>query len=507
MGSNTGLTEFEKQSNHLTEEMQKLKTEKGRYDRISRYAEARFAGHPSPTKHQLVPALILCIGTIQALPIALLMWSTQTSGTAQRAVGFVLATIQVLIALACLMNRDWLRMECRRTAMLRFATVPSLTLLISFEVWEHVPRFGVIGEIIKICLVLTFVILVVVFALVYMNTIAFVQDSKRVGSRGVERNWIGLDTAVKNFALSQQPDAVRARRRNVVTFSFTALATLALNGYTVLSPLVDSAPFILLTTFALMILTLIWTFSIAAYKSVALQLETQRGEIRAISYVCFWSFCLFLISHCIEKAEGKDMKVFAMSVVVVSISTIVPIFAAKRYQSKTSFELGQETVTFSIGGIPVLKIDQNACRLHPLKNRKRSGPRKFWLPVEIIVSDSTPHLVQTRWSRRRIGQDYYYAYRYAVVGDGQDRFILGQIRPWSKCREEIEAFIAGGRVRPADKSTVDIKVLKPDQVAINGEIRRRLPVLTIFGVPPYIPDAVLSEVESDSSCALSRGGG
>ena len=402
----------------------------------------------------------------------------------------------------------------RRKARRRFSGVPIWTALVTWDpngqvsdIFDGAGKFGFLSTFLGV--VVTFLVMVFWVAVVDIDPETSPSpDSKApLGQAGLER-------AVRRFERFQQGERSRAKSRALANNAFTAMAAITLNAFILIGSPTHKTAFILFVSAALLTLFLVWKFSTDHRKGEGLQLGSQVGEFLALFLIFGIGALLFggsiwaegvsfktskesqvdpaqtlELSDVLAKSfNSSDIWLFIFSVASVIATTCVPLWAAKLYQSTTSVELGGKGVKYFVKNRAIFDVDQSKCTVRSESIDCRFlWPRSVWLPVELLASTGDTVLVRTKWVARRNGHSSRYEYQYSLVHDDGAIYLFGRIPWWSRVATSIESFIDGTDIRPAHESKC--KVVSPQR---NARRDYEFPLLNLYGIPPYIPDDLIS---------------
>ena len=425
------------------------------------------------------------------------------------ALGF--AVLQIALAMYYLFFQHEKRLIVKRKrAIKRFAVAPIWTLVIAgilfwkpMNPWENdafLPSF----------MFFIFFLISSFQLLLWLPIIDFdlgVQwDSSNCGGD----QWSGLDSVTRQYEQSQTTEKTRNLVHRSVSVAFTVFATLSLNVFTLIGPLRHPGLYFVTILLTLVVVFFVWKALVSFQKGSELQFGSQSGGLLAVSFIVAGGLFNFLVSLVIatkdedtwidvakeapkpiiidlsesirDSLNWSDFGAFFFLTFTVVVATVGPIFAAEAYRSKISFTFDESTVTYSLRGNPIVFIDQANCRVRSLVSEGRIRPFTIWLPVDFVTSQGEVVRINMKWTAWGVRKGFQYRYRYSIVHNGRERFLLDTTCRWTRFMAKIEATIDAVSLRSREECGLKVlQVQQPRSDAIS------LPVLNIFGIPPYIP--------------------
>ncbi|WP_133064745.1 hypothetical protein ACKFRZ_00535 [Corynebacterium gottingense] len=517
------------QADALAIAVARLNGENERFENLRTFAEGRKLSYETPKTTRYIfwralPILFLLV-TPGFLPIFQGFWGNHWTGM----VAFGFAVTQIALATYYLFYKNGERLLVKRTkAGRRLSIAPILTLIVAvvltFNLIGPLENAGFFASLGVFALFICFT----VQWLVWLPIIDFGVDVPRNSSNCTGDKWAGLDSITKLYEQSQKSEKRREQIYRAASVAFTILTTLSLNTFTLIGSLRHPGWYFVIIACTWIVVFFFWKGFVDLQKGTELQFGNRAGEFGALFLIiicgCFnfavplaitvcgrytwidaiidalkeneWpntegnelpNTCNLLEKIC-ETLNSSDFVVFTLLASTVIFATVGPILAAEVYRSKTSFEFDTSTVTCSLRGTPIFFIDQANCRVRSLVSEGRIRPSTIWLPVDFVTSQGKLLHINMKWTAWGIRKNFTYRYKYSIVRDGKEIFLLDSRSRWTYFWTKAEAMVMADNLLPREECRLKVRPAQRSRSEAES-----LPVLNVFGIPPYIPPTAMDE--------------
>lgn len=276
---------------------------------------------------------------------------------------------------------------------------------------------------------------------------------------------------VENEAL--RAEIHRSERRT--DWYFALFAAITLNSFALVGSLKFPPVYIALTSIAAAILTIMWLFTLSRWRIQQRSTSYGLGDGVPWITVLLVGFVLFAVQGGLAstandspivkrfadgldrnerllegtpwKIAGSDVTIFAIQLLIVVLTTSLPIFAAWWYRRSLSVVLDDRGFAYSLNGREFLQVDQVECTFTPLDVK---APRfGFTAVTEIIDGYPEDVYLVSRWKTESRFFQPRLKYDYSILIWGDTFCVLGVERVTKRHRIEW-----GQRLRGNEKGAL-----------------------------------------------------